>query len=191
MRRCLPCLLLLLLFFSGPAQGKKKDPDIPALFRQARYVYVEAVDGDEFNPRLYSEDRQAIADVTHALQTWNRYTLTIRRQDADLVFVVRKGRLAAAKVFAGVHSGSRPSVAQTPDQDPNRDGSARYPNSGTEAGASGEVGSPDDFLFVDAVNPNGRRDARIWMQSRRDGLNTPEMPLFKQLKDAVDKAYPR
>ena len=142
-------------------------------------------------PRLYSEDRQAIADVTHALQTWNRYTLTIRRQDADLVFVVRKGRLAATKVFAGVHSGSRTSVAQTPDQDPNRDGSARYPNSGTVAGASGEVGSPDDFLFVDAVNPNGRRDARIWMQSRRDGLNTPEMPLFKQLKDAVDKAYPR
>jgi hypothetical protein len=98
MRRCLPCLLLLLLFFPGPAQSKKKDPDIPALFRQARYVYVEAVDGDEFNPRLYPEDRQAIADVRYALQAWNRYALTIRRQDADLVFVVRKGRLAAAKV---------------------------------------------------------------------------------------------
>src|SRR5271156_682719 len=91
MRRCLPCLLLLLLFFPGPAQSKKKDPDIPALYRQARYVYVEAVDGDEFDPRLYPEDRQAIADVRHALQAWNRYTLTIRRQDADLVFVVRKG----------------------------------------------------------------------------------------------------
>jgi len=73
--------------------------------------------------------------VRHALQTWNRYALTIRRQDADLVFVVRKGRLAAAKVFSGVHIGSRTSVAQTPDQDPNRD-SARYPNSGTEVGAS-------------------------------------------------------
>ena len=70
MRRCLPCLLLLLLFFPGPAHSKKKDPDIPALFRQARYVYVEAVDGDEFNPRLYPEDRQAIADVRHALQAW-------------------------------------------------------------------------------------------------------------------------
>jgi hypothetical protein len=77
MRRCIPCLLLLLLFFPGPAQSKKKDPDIPALFRQAHYVYVEAVDGDEFNPRLYPEDRQAIADVRQALQTWNRYTLTI------------------------------------------------------------------------------------------------------------------
>ncbi len=188
-RRCLPCLLLLLLFFPGPAQSKKKDPDIPALFRQARYVYVEAVDGDEFNPRLYPEDRQAIADVRHALQAWNRYTLTIRRQDADLVFVVRKGRLAAAKVFAGVHIGSGTSVPQTPDQDPNRD-PARYPNSGTEVGAAGEVGSPDDFLFVDAVSPEGRRGVQIWMQSRRDGLNTPEMALFKQIKDAVDKAYP-
>lgn len=189
MRRCLPCVLLLLLFCPGPAQSKKKDPDVPALFRQARYVYVEAVDGDEFNPRLYPEDRQAIADVRHALQAWNRYTLTIRRQDADLVFVVRKGRLAAAKVFAGVHTGARTPGAQTPDQDPNQE-PARYPNSGTEVGASGEVGSPDDFLFVDAVSPEGRRGAQIWMQSRRDGLNTPEMALFKQIKDAVDKAYP-
>ena len=51
----------------------------------------------------------------------DRYALTIRQQDADLVFVVRKGRFAAAKVFAGVHTGARTSVAQTPDQDPNRD----------------------------------------------------------------------
>jgi hypothetical protein len=189
MRRCLSCLLLLLLFFPGPAQSKKKDSDFPALFRQARYVYVEAVDGDEFNPRLYPEDRQAIADVRHALQAWNRYALTIRRQDADLVFVVRKSRLAAAKVFAGGHIGARTPVAQTPDQDPNRD-PARYPNSGTEVGASGELGSPDDFLFVYAVRPEGGRGARIWMQSSRDGLNTPEIPLFKQIKDAVDKAYP-
>jgi hypothetical protein len=197
MRRCLPCLLLLLLFFPGPAQSKKKDPDIPALFRQARYVYVEAVDGDEFNPRLYPEDRQAIADVRHALQAWNRYTLTIRQQDADLVFVVRKGRLADARVFVGDRIGSRTSVSQTPDQDPNRD-PARYPNagadvgeSGRDVGESGRVGSPDDLIFVDAVNPEGRRGARIWTQTRTDGLNTPEMPLFKQLRDAVDKAYPR
>jgi hypothetical protein len=190
MRRSLPCLLLLLPFFAGPAQNKTKDPDIPALFRQARYVYVEAVDGDEFDPRLYPEDRQAIADVRHALQAWNRYTLTIRRQGADLVFVVRKGRLADAKVFVGDRIGSRTSVSQTPDQDPNRD-PARFPNSGAEVGESGQVGSPDDLLFVDTVNPEGRRGVRIWTQSRTDGLSTPGLPLFKQIKDAVDKAYPR
>jgi hypothetical protein len=169
-------------------------------------VYVEAVDGDQFNPRLYPEDRQAIADVIHALQAWNRYTLTVRRQDADLVFVVRKGRIADAKVSVGDRIGSRTSVSQTPDQDPNRDPArypnsdpagypnsdpARYPNSGAEVGESGRVGSPDDLIFVDTVNPEGRRGVRIWTQSRTDGLNTPEMPLFKQIKDAVDKAYPQ
>jgi hypothetical protein len=190
MRRCLPCSLLLLLFFVVPAQSKKKDPDIPALFRQARYVYVEAVDGDEFNPRLYPEDRQAIADVRHALQAWNRYTLTARRQDADLVFVVRKGRLADARVAVGDRIGSRGSVSQPTDQDPNRDPS-RSPDSGLDVGESGRVGSPDDLIFVDAVNPEGRNGVRIWTQSRTDGLNTPEIPLFKQLRDAVDKAYPQ
>ena len=190
MRRSLSAVLLLLVFFSGPAHGKKKDPDMPALFRQARYVYVEAVDGDEFNTRLYPEDRQAIADVRHALQTWNRYALAIRRQDADLVFVVRKGRLAGAKVSAGVHIGSRTSVAQTADQDPDRV-TAPYPNSRTEVGASGEVGSPEDLLFVDAVNPEGRHGERIWMQSRMGGLDTPQMPLFKEMRAAVDKAYPQ
>jgi hypothetical protein len=187
----LPCLLLLILCFPGPAQSKKKDPGIPALFRQAHYAYVEAVDGNEFNPRLYPEDRQAIADVRHALQTWNRYMLTIRREDADLVFVVRKGRLVAAKVFVAGHIGSRTSSAQTPNQDPTRDDPAQYPNSGTDVGASGEVGSPDDLLYVDVVNHNGGRGARIWMQTRADGLNTPEIPLFKDMKDAVDKAYPQ
>jgi|SRR5580704_15737371 hypothetical protein len=192
MRRCLPCLLLLLLLFPGPAQSKKKDPDISALFRQARYVYVEVVDGDAFNPRLYPEDRQAVADVGHALQAWNRYALAIRRQDADLVFVVRKGRLADANVFVGDRIGSRTSVPQTPDliQDPNRD-PARYPDSGAAVGESGQVVSPDDLLFVDTVNPEGKRGMRILTQSRTDGLNNPGLPLFNQLKDAVDKAYPR
>ena len=125
-----------------------------------------------------------------ALQAWNRYTLATRRQGADLVFVVRKGRVADAKVFGGGHIRSRTSVPQTPDQVPNRD-PPRYPDSGTVVGASGQVGSPDDFLFVETVNPEGNRGTRIWMQSRTDGLNTPGLPLFKQLKDAVDKAYPR
>ncbi len=197
MRR-FPCLLLLLLFFPGPAQSKKKDPDVPALFRQARYVYVEAVDGDEFNPRLYPEDRQAIADVRHALQVWNRYTLTTRRQDADLVFVVRKGRLAEAGVAVGDRIGSRFPASQTPNQDPNRDtapypnrDTAPYTNSGAEVGESGRIASPDDLIFVDALNPEGRRGVRIWTQSRTDGLNPPGISLFKQIRDAVDKAYPQ
>jgi hypothetical protein len=197
MRRFLSSLFLLLLLFPFVAHSKKKDPSPSALFRQARFVYVEAVDGDEFNPHLYPEDRRAIADIREALQKWNRYQLTIRRQDADLIFVVRKGRLADAKVFGGVHLGPRTSPNQTPNQSPvNQDPNDgldrdRYPSQGTQVGVGAGAGPPDDFLYVNAMNPDGRRGARIWLQSEKDGLETPDMPLFQQIKDAVDKAYPR
>ena len=104
--------------------------------------------------------------------------------------MVRKGRLADARVAVGDRIGSRGSVSQPTDQDPNRDPS-RSPDSGVDVGESGRVGSPDDLIFVDALNPEGRNSVRIWTQSRTDGLNTPEIPLFKQLRDAVDKAYPQ
>jgi hypothetical protein len=214
MKRSILCFLLLLIFSSGLAHSKgKKDADVPAVFGAARYVYVEAVDGDEFNPRLLPEDRQAIADVRHALQDWNRYVLTIRRREADLVFVVRKGRLVTAEAGAGVHIGSRQGVNQGPaqypaDQDPNRDPNYGDPgrdpnygdpgrdpnyggaNHGTRVGAGGGVGPPDDLLFVDMLNRESGHSTRIWMQSQKDGLDGPEVPLFKQIRDAVEKAYP-
>ena len=86
-------IALLLLFPAAlllQAKDKKKTI-VPAVFGQARYVYVEAVDGREFDPNLYPEDREAIADVRDALADWNRYTLTTEREQADLVIVVRKG----------------------------------------------------------------------------------------------------
>ena len=43
---------------------------------------------------LLPEDRQAISDVQNEIQDWGRYKLALDRHDADLVFVVRKGRLA-------------------------------------------------------------------------------------------------
>lgn len=92
-------LLILLLPAVSSVQGKTKKPYVlPAVFNHARYVYVEAVDGEQFDPRLYPDDRQAIANVRDALHDWSRYTLVVRREDAELIFVVRKGRLAQADV---------------------------------------------------------------------------------------------
>lgn len=195
MIRSLACSLLLLVFLSSYAHSKaKKDAEVPALFRQASFVYVEAVDGDEFSFGLTPEDRQAIADVEKAIQTWNRYQLTARRGDAELVFVVRKGRLATAKVNAGVHVGTRtpggPAADRSPDDGLDRD-PGRGPNYGTRIGASGEVGPGDDLLIVESLDKETRQPIRIWTQSEKDGLNTPGIPLFKQMKDAVEKAYPR
>ncbi|HEV2175162.1 MAG TPA: hypothetical protein VGR71_16435, partial [Nitrospira sp.] len=73
-------LLLALLPALVTIQAKPKKPyKLPAVFDQARYVYVEAVDGQEFDPRLDPDDRQAIADVYNAVSDWKRYVVTTRR----------------------------------------------------------------------------------------------------------------
>jgi hypothetical protein len=176
-------LLLLLVPALATVQAKPKKPyKLPAVFNQARYVYVEAVAGDEFDPRLYPGDRQAIVDVNKALYDWNRYVLTMKRDQADLIFVVRKGRVVEAKV--GVQVGSGPQGV------PN--GPANRPTQGNGVGSTvgGEVGPPDDLLEVYMPNPNDAHGSLIWQRTLADGLNAPGLALFKQLKDEVESTYP-
>ena len=182
-------LVLVLAAPLATAKDKKKN-DVPALFNNARYVYVQAEDGDMFNPRLIPEDREAIANVEDEIKDWNRYVVVLRPSEAELVMVVRKGRLVAAKVGGGVGVGSRPDLGgpypggRNPS-DPNSRGGVS-----TEIGAGVEVGPPDDMLRVYSVNPDGSRGAILWTGSMQDGLNAPQVLLVKQLKQAVEKAYP-
>jgi hypothetical protein len=180
-----PLKSITFLLFLVPAlatlQSKPKKPyKLPAAFNQARYVYVEAVDGQEFDPRVDPDDRQAIADVDQALDDWKRYVLTIRREQADLIFVVRKGRLASATVGGQVGSGPR-GVPGRP---------ANGPISGNGVAVGGEVGPPDDLLEVYMPDPGDAHGALIWQRTRADGLNPPDLALFKQLKDEVERTYP-
>jgi hypothetical protein len=204
-------LCLVLMPALATVQGKTKKPyKLPETISQARYFYVEAVDGDEFNPRLLPEDREAIADVEKALNKWDRYTLTTRRGDADLIFVVRKGRLADANVGvsgsagpqggAGTQVGTRPQDCNGPQGGngpqnvPGRAGCAPGPGIGVAAG--GEVGPADDLFEVYVTNtgaansPNGPRGTLLWMHTLAGGLDSPELLLFKQFKDQVERDYP-
>jgi len=184
-----PKAVALLLVFPAPLvlHAKDKKPSVPAVFAQAQYVYVEAVDGQEFDPNLLPADRIAIADVRDALDKWKRYTLTMERSQADLVFVVRRGRVAEADV--GVRT---PSIGQGQV-------SIGQPKTGSPTGASmggpavemrGEAGPADDFFEVCLVNTDGKKSTSLWERTMPDGLSPPGMLLFEQFKDAVDKAYP-
>jgi hypothetical protein len=174
-------LLLVLVPAFATMQAKAKKPyKLPAAFNQARYVYVEAADGQEFDPRLNPDDRQAIADMDEAMNDWNRYVLTMRRDQADLIFVVRKGRAAEADVGLGVGSG-RQGV-------PNRPANGRSPGNGVAVG--GQVGSPDDLLEVYLPNPNDSHGTLLWRHTLADGLNSPELALFNELKNEVERTYP-
>lgn len=198
--KLIPSIALVLVVAAplGFAKDKKKK-DLPAMLATARYVYVQAEDGDIMNPRLFPEDRQAIADVEDQLKDWNRYTLTINRSEAELMVVVRKGRLAAVQGMGGVGIGSGPALGgsypgnRNPTGPNNPDGGqGGGPRGGvsTEIGARGEAGPSDDLLRVYLVGPDGHRGAMLWSREMRDGLDAPQVLLVRQLKQEVDKAYP-
>lgn len=148
---------LALIAFSL-AYGKPKKPEVPAVFQNARYIYVESTDGDVFKPGLFPEDRQAIYDVEDSLRKWKRYLLTTNRSDAELIFVIRKGRLASGQLHGGVSSGPSP---QAPGQ-----------TRGTELGARTEFGEPEDRLSVYIQN-QGQRGAIVWDRAMDGGLDGP------------------
>ncbi len=106
-----------------------------------------------------------------------------QRDRADLLFLVRKGRLASATGGANVDIGSR---NRTPyPADPTRN------DPPTGVGVDAEAGTPDDTLAVYLVAPTGAIDAQIWLHTLKGGLDAPAVPLFQRFKQEVDTAYPK
>jgi len=179
MKRSLIWFVAISVILGIAAEAKPKKPIVPEIFKNATYVYVEAYDGDERDPDIFQDDRQAIYSVEDALQKWNRYHLTKERSEAEFVLVVRKGRIAKASIPVFVGSSTKPPGTST--------GGAH--SSGV--GAESEVGSPDDTLSVFLVSASGSRTGPIWSHNLKDGLNAPGIPLFKRLKQEVEEAYPK
>jgi len=196
-RRLAATLVLCLLGFNI-AHAKPKKPDVPAVFQTAKYVYVQAEDGDALRPGLYPEDRQAIYDVENKIRDWKRYAITINRDEADLVFIVRKGRLAAAQGQLGVGNIPRPQPGQYPSQNPGQGpsqgpGAGPGPNQGgmsESVGVGTEVGPSDDLLRVFILTGDKKLSGPVWAHELHRGLDAPMVRLVEQLKAAVEKAYP-
>jgi hypothetical protein len=81
-------LLLSAIALAAPKPAAQSNQPFPATLRNARYVYVAAYDGDEFNIQLLPEDRDAIVAVQNAIQKWGKLTLVYRPSDADIVLLV-------------------------------------------------------------------------------------------------------
>ncbi len=105
-------------------------PAFPGTLANARYVYVASYDGDQFDPNLLPEDRNAIGAVQNAIQEWGKLTLVYQPSEADIIILVtsrpsedvmavydaRRGRVA---IFSGAswaatvsQSGETPLVTQ-------------------------------------------------------------------------------
>jgi hypothetical protein len=159
MRRRIPFFLAVLLF--AQLLVAKDKPTIQKLIVNARFVLVTTYFGDEpANPRIVPEDRQAVANVQNAIEKWAKYALVYERKNADLIIVVRTGRLAQVGVRAG--STAKPAI-------------------------DGDAGDPRDILAVyDAAQ--GIDSPALWIQRESGGLKAPELPLLKDFQDRVEAA---
>jgi hypothetical protein len=70
------------------ANAPQNVPPFPGTLVNARFVYVTSYDGDQFNPNLFPEDRQAIATVQDAMQKWGKFTLVYEPRQADIILMV-------------------------------------------------------------------------------------------------------
>jgi hypothetical protein len=91
-RFCLvAAILIVTAAISAGAASSPNTKDVPAFpgtLANARYVYVASYDGDQFDPNLIPEDRNAISVVQSAIQNWGKLTLVYRASEADITILV-------------------------------------------------------------------------------------------------------
>jgi hypothetical protein len=89
---CLVAVSSILVFaisaMAAPNSDSAKAPAFPGVLANATYVYVAAYDGDQFNPNLLPEDRNAINTVQDAIRSWGKLTIVYRPSEADIVILV-------------------------------------------------------------------------------------------------------
>jgi hypothetical protein len=76
-------------FAAPPDLPASKIQPFPKTLINARYVYVTAYDGGQFNLHLLPEDRKAIAAVQDAIEHWGRYIVVYRPDQADMIIAVQ------------------------------------------------------------------------------------------------------
>jgi hypothetical protein len=74
--------------WAAPNPSAAKVPVFPGVLANARYVYVASYDGDQFDPNLLPEDRNAIGAVQDSIQQWDKLKLVYRPSEADIIILV-------------------------------------------------------------------------------------------------------
>ena len=180
MRKFAMALLLgmLVLAFNGYA----KEPVLSTELLHFQFVALgyETAQGfiDEFDEgavlsaKILPVDREALENVRAALKKWNRYVIVIDPRQAELLIVVRSGRLASAN--EGVRIGTAPLGGPAMGR-----GASIGPVFG------GEAGPPSDYLAVYRAE-QGREGPKLWRKSQEDGLVGKDPVLFESFKDDVE-----
>ena len=83
-------LILLAAIYApaAPNPSTAKVPAFPGILANARYVYIASYNGDQFDPNLLPEDRDAIGAVQNAIQQWGKLIIVYRPSEADIIILV-------------------------------------------------------------------------------------------------------
>lgn len=87
--RIMSAMLLLAATVLAAPKPSAPDRPFPAVLKNARFVYVAAYDGDQFNTNLFPEDRAAIAAVEDSIRKWGKLMVVTRPADADIIVLVQ------------------------------------------------------------------------------------------------------
>jgi hypothetical protein len=98
-------LLSLALAMVSAVSAAENVAQIPRTLSNARFVYVTAYDGDQFNFNLLPEDRDAIASVQDAIEKWGKLIVVYRPQDADIILAVQSRPSEDVLALYDAHSG--------------------------------------------------------------------------------------
>jgi len=105
MKKNIFATVLLCLAMLSTATASGNAPQLPRTLANARFVYVTAYDGDQFDPQLLPEDRAAIARVEDAIQKWGKLIVVYRPQDADIILAVESRPSEDVLAVYDAHSG--------------------------------------------------------------------------------------
>ncbi|HST12312.1 MAG TPA: hypothetical protein VLL05_18200 [Terriglobales bacterium] len=87
--RILSAMLILAAMAWAAPKPSTPDRPFPAILKNARFVYVASYDGDQFNPNLFPQDREAIGSVEDSIRKWGKLTVVTRPSDADIIVLVQ------------------------------------------------------------------------------------------------------
>ena len=104
-KNILAMMLLSLALTTLSAAASGNPPQMPRTLANARFVYVAAYDGDQFDPNLLPDDRAAIGRVEDAIQKWGKLTVVYRAQDADIILMVESRPSEDVLAVYDAHSG--------------------------------------------------------------------------------------
>ncbi|MET0556567.1 MAG: hypothetical protein ABW221_26250 [Vicinamibacteria bacterium] len=171
----LTAVAVLVLPAAAMAGGKK----IPPQLTQARYVALAYDTGDRFvdarsligSAELAPRDAEALDALRGLVSDWDRFVLTERVDEADIVIAVRTSRRAAFEIGGRIGQGDEDSARSARTQAPSLDA---------------EVSSPGDIFTVYASS--GGQPGMVLWRERRSGDDFPRASFERFKADVVKHA---